>query len=307
MSESIPSVVCLVGPTGAGKTAAALHLARQFGAGVINADSRQVYSDFPIITAQPSPEEQSVCPHLLYGFLDTRSRISAGIWADKAAEAIFGMHQAGMLPLLVGGTGMYLRALLEGIVDIPAIPRELHESLQQECAVLGPAALHARLATVDPAYAARIHPHDRQRVTRALEVHAHTGRTFSAWHDETMPRHDFRVLRIGFDMTLDQLTPRLGLRIDQMLAAGAVEEARAARLKCDDPAAPGWSGIGCAELYQYLTGRIALADACDLWLKNTRAYAKRQLTWFRADAAIHWHTPSDIKGMTQRVARFLSR
>lgn len=306
MKKELPAVVCLVGPTGAGKTAAALHLAGLYQGSVINADSRQVYRDFPIITAQPSLEEQARCQHLLYGFLDTQARMSAGVWADLASNAALELLASERLPLFVGGTGMYVRALFDGIASIPAIPRDIHDRWQSECESVGPGGLHGRLAVIDPEYAARIHPNDRQRVTRALEVYEHTGRTFTDWHRVAMPAPRFRALRIGMDMTLQGLTPRLAHRIDLMLEAGALDEARAARLQCDDPAAPGWSGIGCAEAHAYLAGALDFEAMKVLWLRNTRAYAKRQLTWFRADSRIFWHHPDDIDGMARRVALFLA-
>lgn len=308
-------VICLVGPTGAGKTAAALHLARTFGGGVVNADSRQVYRDFPVITAQPSPEERAVCPHLLYGFLPCTEKISAGVWTDKATAAIETLRRDdlrrdesrrdGLLPLLVGGTGLYLKTLLDGIADIPRVDPAIGARLERQCDELGAPALHARLAAIDPEYAARIHPNDRQRTVRALEVHEGTGRTLSWWHARPVPPPRFAALRLGMDMSLDELTPRLDRRIDLMLEAGALDEARAARALCDDPAAPGWSGIGCAELYRHLTGELTLAEARLLWLRNTRAYAKRQLTWFRADRRIRWVRPDDLDAMAALAAAFL--
>lgn len=303
--ENPPKVLCLVGPTGAGKTAAALHLAEQFEGLVINADSRQVYRDVPIITAQPNAEERAACPHHLYGFLGMNQAISAGIWTELAAGQVYHHASQGAVPMLVGGTGMYVKSLLEGIVNIPPIPTDIHDDLQEECARKGSVFLHNRLVEVDPVYAARIHPNDRQRITRALEVFAFTGKAFSAWHTDTKPLYPMKALKIGFAMTLDQLQPRLGLRIDQMLAAGALDEVHDAWAKCSDAKAAGWTGIGCAELLSYIQGRYSLNVACDMWLRNTRAYAKRQLTWFNADKEIHWFHPQDVHGMADLVEAFL--
>lgn len=304
--SSIP-VVCLVGPTGAGKTAASLHLARRFTGGVINLDSRQVYRDFPIITAQPSAEEQACCPHRGYGFLPTEEKISAGRFLDMAHEAVAQTRAEGRLPLLVGGTGLYLRALLDGLADIPQVDPELMQRYEAECDRIGPEALHARLALTDPQYAARIHPHDRQRICRALEVYEGTGKTFSWWHAQPVAASPYRSLRIGIRTDLAALTPKLGIRIDQMLEQGALEEARAAKTRCENPQAPGWSGIGCAELYRHLTGELSLEECKTLWLKNTRAYAKRQLTWFRRDGAVHWVEGTDFAAMDALVEAFLEQ
>lgn len=300
-------ILCLVGPTGAGKTAAALHIAQTFTGGVINADSRQVYRDVPIITAQPNAEEKHACSHTLYGFLAMEERISAGIWAEKACAKIATFADNQVLPMLVGGTGMYVKSLVQGIVAIPPIPTSVHEDVQLACAQQGTVALHEELSRIDSAYALKIHPHDTQRITRALEVFYHTGKPFSLWHEETKPCCPVRPLSIGFDMTLEALQPRLALRIEQMLAAGALEEAKKAKAICNNSKAPGWSGIGCAELFAYLEGHISLDEACSQWLRNTRAYAKRQLTWFRADKSIHWFAPDDIEGMTRCVRSFLQK
>lgn len=286
-------IIALAGPTGAGKTAAALTLARAFNGWVINADSRQIYRDFPLITAQPSPEERQVCPHLLYGTLQTHEACSAGRWEAAAAEAIRQCRDAGALPILVGGTGLYLRALLDGMVEIPPVPEAVRDALEQEYDTFGGDALYARLQSADPAYALRVHPRNRQRLIRALAVHAATGHSFSWWHAQTPPPPYPHVIRLGVALPLEYLTPRLFARIHAMLDAGAMDEARTAMDICPDPAAPGWSGIGCAELHEHLTGSLSLDETIELWFKNTRAYAKRQLTWFRADSRIRWFAPAD--------------
>ena len=258
MAAPLP-VICLAGPTGCGKTAAALALAEALDGEVINADSRQVYSDFPLITAQPSPAERACCPHHLYGFLPTERKISAGRWAGQAVAAARAVLARGHVPLLVGGTGLYFQALLHGIAEIPAVDPAVTAALTARLAAEGPAALHAELAAKDPAYAARIHPNDRQRIVRALEVLAATGHSFSWWHEHAMPAPPCAGPLLVLDMELDALTPRLARRIDLMLEQGALDEARAARQRCDDAAAPGWSGIGCAEVLAHLRGDLSLA------------------------------------------------
>ena len=281
-------VICLAGPTGSGKTALALALARELGGEIINADSRQVYADFPLITAQPSPEERASAPHHLYGFLPTEQKISAGRWADMAAAKAREVRVRGRVPLLVGGTGLYFQALLRGMAAIPAIPAEVTRRLCDRLAGAGPEALHAELARADPAYAARIHPRDRQRILRALEVLEGTGKPFSWWHENAMSAPLCAGPLFVLDAPLDWLAPRLARRLDAMLRAGAVAEARAALVRApgmaDGRRLPGWSGIGCAELLDHVEGRTSLEECRSRWLANTRAYAKRQLTWFRARA-----------------------
>lgn len=302
---TIPKVICLVGPTGSGKTAAALLLAEKLHGAVINADSRQVYADFPIITAQPNAAERASCPHHLYGFLSTEAKISAGQWVALAVQNIAALQAQGRVPILVGGTGLYFKALLEGIAEIPAVDVAIGERLTTECQRVGTRTLHERLAQVDADYAARIHYNDTQRILRALEVWEGTGKTFSWWHSHAMPSPLCHGLRLGLQWTLPNLTPRLVQRIELMLAEGAVEEARAAWAACPQADAAGWSGIGCREVLDYVQGRRSLQEACGLWAASTRAYAKRQLTWFRADKQLQWFAPHDVSALCAIAQKFI--
>jgi tRNA dimethylallyltransferase len=286
---------CIAGATGTGKSEVASALADVLPVGIINADSRQVYADFPLITAQPGRAEREGCPHRLYGFLPTREKLGAGAYARPAEECIGEERAAGRVPILVGGTGLYFRALLEGIAPIPGTPAEISARILERCRNEGSRKLHAQLEGLDPDYARKIHPHDRQRVCRALEVIEHTGMRFSWWHARPVPPKPFRALKIGLALPPPELEKRLERRIDGMLAGGAVEEARAALERCPDPHAPGWSGIGCAELFRHLSGELSLEQCRALWLKNTRAYAKRQNTWFSADKEIRFFRP-EAKG-----------
>lgn len=292
-----------MGPTGAGKTAAALALAASLPASVVNADSRQIYRDFPLITAQPLADERAVCPHLLYGFLPTEQKLGAGAYARMAAAEIDAVRQGGRLPVLVGGTGLYFKALLDGIAPIPEVPEAVSAVWRGRLDAEGSRALHALLSERDPDYAAKIHPNDRQRVTRALEVLDATGRTFTWWHTKGLPRSPYRACKVGIALSLAELEPLLAKRIESMLARGALEEARAAMAACDDPKAPGWSGIGCAEVYLHLSGVLGREECRAVWLKNTRAYAKRQLTWFRADREIRWFAPHEAEAVREYVLR----
>lgn len=295
-------VVCLVGATGTGKTAAALTLARQFPVSVINADSRQVYRDVPVITAQPDSAEQSQCPHLLYGGLGMDETISAGRFMEQAQKAVASCRAGGRLPVLVGGTGLYLRALAGGLADIPDVPAEVRKTVLQECAGHGAEALHARLAAVDPEYAARIHPRDRQRVCRALEVYQASGRPLSWWHAHRRSGQGLDLFIIGLRLPRPELHSRLARRIEVMLDMGAVREIENAWNGCPNPEAPGFSGIGCRELLAHLRGGNSLEETKDLWLFRTRAYAKRQETWFNNIPEVHW-VPAGDQNAVERLVK----
>ena len=301
-------LLLVAGPTGAGKSRAALALALEYNGAIINMDSRQIYRDFPIITAQPDAEEQRAAPHMLYGFLPCEAKMTAGVYAKLAAEAVAQCRAKGRLPILVGGTGLYIQALLAGIADIPAVPADISRYWQERLRVAGARELHRELARLDPDYAAKIHANDSQRITRALEVCTATGRAFSWWHKqpEAAPLASGTVLRLGVGLPLAELTLHLKERIGQMLASGAVEEARRALTHCRDPRAPGWSGIGCAELFSFVHGELGLEQTLDLWLRNTRAYAKRQMTWFKKDTNIHWFSPDDLGAILREAGRFLA-
>lgn len=300
-------VICICGPTGAGKTGASLAIARSVNGAVVNFDSRQVYADFPIITAQPSEAEQNVCPHLLYGFLSTSEQLSAPAWAEMAAREIAALHGRGMTPILVGGTGFYLQALLEPLASIPEISPEVRQAVLDRCRELGPQLLHRELEQFDPEAAARIHPNDTQRVTRALEVHKATGVCLTDWQAKPADNApDYKVLRLGVGLEIKELEPMLDARIGAMLDAGAMDEARAAWKRCPDREAPGWSGIGCAELLACLLGEMDLDEARKEWFRNTRAYAKRQITWFKRDKTIRWRRPGDVVEMAGEAAAFVS-
>ena len=330
-------LVCVAGATGTGKSAVALHLAQLFQGEIINADSRQVYTAFPLVAAIPPEQERALLPHHLYAFVAPEQSISAGLWAAKAKALIDDCHTRGKLPILVGGTGMYLRALFDPIAVIPAIPEAVKSRINQEYAAAGLESLYRCLCERDPAYAARIHSHDKQRIFRALEVSLHTGKAFSEWHAQSAAPLVAAGLCLGMDMDLAALTPRLTERVHTMLHLGAEDEVRRAFTEIaeqDKPLAclealtvfarherpgplpeptsgshrvlgPGWSSIGCRELLAYICGTVSRELAVQRWGANTRAYAKRQITWFRSDQRLEWFAPDDMVAITQRVACWL--
>lgn len=296
-----------MGPTASGKTAAILNFAKKIPLQVINADSRQLYEDFPIITAQPNKEERAQCPHELYGYLPTQEKSAAGTWARLANKHIKSTLEKSHIPALVGGTGLYFKALFDGMTDIPSIDIEFHKNILKRCEELGSDVLHEQLQKIDPDYAARIHPHDKQRIMRAIEVYESTGKTFTYWHTQTPEPDDYEVLYIGIGIDLKELTPIIQKRTQLMLDAGAIEEAERALIKCPDITSPGWTGIGCREIASYLQGNISKTECIHYWDKSTRAYAKRQWTWFRADKRIQWFLPNEREAYTRTVMEFLEK
>jgi tRNA dimethylallyltransferase len=302
-----PSIVCLLGPTGTGKTAAAIAISKRLDASVINFDSRQVYRDFPIITAQPDSDEKAACPHLLYGFLSTGEKMTAARFVELAMEAIEKVRAQGRLPILVGGTGLYLRSLISGIAPIPEIPNDIREKIFERVKSEGPQALHAELVRTDPVYATKIHPNDTQRNARAAEVFLATGKNMTWWHTESEHAPaPYDALKIGMKIVLNELEPHLGKRIDQMLERGALAEVRAAFENNSDPGAPGWTGIGCAELLAFMQNEMTADEARMKWIRNTRAYAKRQITWFQKETDIHWFAPGENESVADLVEQWLA-
>lgn len=279
-------VIAVVGPTGAGKSAMAVFLAREIHGVVVNADSRQTYRDFPIITAQPDARDAAAAPHRLYGFLPCEEKLGAGAYAALAKKEIADARKEDAIPIVTGGSGLYLQTLFGGIAFIPPVDPAAAEHWRRRCAEKGAPALHALLAASDPQTAARLHPNDSQRITRALEVLESSGKPLSHWHSLPVAPSPYRTLTLYVGLPLDALTPGLAARIDVMLENGAEEEARAAMNVCADPEAPGWSGIGCAELHAFLSGKISMDQCKEAWLHNTRAYAKRQTTWFKRDKSL---------------------
>ncbi len=303
-----PQIICIVGPTGTGKTQAAISLARRIGGQIVNCDSRQVYRDFPVITAQPTSKERAQCPHWLFGFLESQKKIDAGTFSSQACQVIDGVLAEQGMPILVGGTGLYLKSILFGLAQIPDIPEEIRDRVSQDYNRLGPERMHAWLKNVDPEASLRIHARDRQRVTRALEVYLATGKPLSEWQSRSrMAEPRFDACQIGLWTELERLTPGLESRIDRMLSGSALEEVRTAWSRCPDESAPGWSGIGCRELLQVHLGRLSLPEAREMWLKNTRAYAKRQMTWFKKHKGLMWFRPGQVDALKRMVDQWLEQ
>ncbi|SFP49402.1 tRNA (adenosine(37)-N6)-dimethylallyltransferase MiaA [Sphingomonas rubra] len=282
----LPRVALIAGPTASGKSAAALALAEASGGTVVNADASQVYADLRILSARPSIAEEARVPHRLFGHLDGAEHGTAARWAADAAAAIDAAHAANSLPILVGGTGLYLRTLLDGIAPVPAID----PAIRAEVRALPVAAAHKRLGTVDPAAAARLHPADTSRVARALEVALSTGRPLAAWQAD---RIGGIATRIALDAVVvlsdrDTLVARCDARLAEMFDGGAIEEVAALLARDLPPDAPVLRAIGVPEIAGYLAGEWTRDEALARARLATRRYAKRQVTWFRHQPPTSW-------------------
>ena len=276
--------VFLAGPTAGGKSALALELAERAGGVIINADSMQVYRELRVITARPSPEEEARAPHRLYGYRAASDVSSAATWSTDATAALTDAWAAGQLPIIVGGSGLYLRTLLYGIAPVPDIPAALRQEVRTRMAEEGPEALHRELTKLDPETAGRLKTGDRQRIARALEVALATGEPLSAWQ--------WRPLEGGILPEIDALTlvlapPRDVLyaccdrRLEHMITEGGLEEIRALLALNLAPEAPIQRALAVPEFSRHLAGELDYVEALTLAKTATRQYAKRQLTWFR--------------------------
>lgn len=284
----------IAGPTASGKSAFALKAAAEFGGVIINADSMQVYRDLDVITACPTAEEQAQAPHRLYRFLDGAEPCSAAFWAERAMAEIEDAWQSGKLPILVGGTGMYFKVLIDGIAKIPDIPVDVREAVRERCERDGSEVLHQQLAKVDPPLAARLAPGDSQRVSRAIEVYEATGVPLGEWQKNITPGPMQRSDREGL-IEKHVLMPervdlyrRCDLRFDLMMQQGALDEVRILIERGLPRTLPVMRALGVPSLSAFLRGESSLDEACEDAKMQTRRFAKRQLTWFRNQFS-HWN------------------
>jgi tRNA dimethylallyltransferase len=276
------AVLVIAGPTASGKSGLALAIAREFGGVVINADSMQIYDALPILTARPGPADLDRVPHRLYGILAPDDPCSAARWRDLAAAECRAAWAAGRLPIVVGGTGMYLGALMQGLSPIPDVPDATRAEARARLESLGNAAFHAALAEIDPTMAARLAIGDSQRMVRAWEVWAATGRSLAEW--QAMPREgglDAGWFTLALLPGRDALNAAAGARFQAMITAGAINEAAEFMARGLAPSLPVMKVLGLRELAAHAAGATDRATAVNDALAATRAYAKRQVTWIR--------------------------
>ena len=282
-AESASPVLVMAGPTASGKSALALAVAEAFEGTIINADSVQVYAELRILSNRPSVEDEARAPHRLFGTLAASDECSAARWCALALAEISAAHDGGRLPIIVGGTGLYLKALLEGLSPIPDVPAELRSRLKQRLCEEGSAALHAELARRDPAAAKRLKPKDSQRVVRALEVLDATGSSITEFqlHSKVAPPDHLRFMTILLQPPRVELYRRCDSRMAGMVEAGAIDEVGRLRAADLDPGLPIMKALGVVEFGSYLDGLAPLERALTEAQQATRRYAKRQTTWFR--------------------------
>ncbi len=297
-SLSDNKAVLIAGPTASGKSALALELAQKAGGVVINTDSMQVYRDLRVLTARPTRDEEAQVPHRLYGHVDASVNYSAGHYVRDAAEVLDDIRRLGRLPIFIGGTGLYFKALTSGLSAVPPVPDEVREAVRRRLDRDGVEALHAELVRRDPEAGARLNVRDRTRIARALEVIEATGRPLADWHAETtpplLPQGSYRALFIAPER--EALYGSIDARFDAMLSAGALDEVARLAARGLDPLLPAMKAHGVPALIRYLRGEITLEEAATIGKADTRHYAKRQFTWFR-------HQLPEFEWMTPEAAR----
>jgi tRNA dimethylallyltransferase len=277
------ALIVVAGPTASGKSDLALRIAEAECGVIINADSMQLYRDLPLLTARPTPEDEARAPHRLYGILDAADPASLGRWLELAAAAI-GEALADPRPaIVVGGTGLYLHALLHGLAPVPDIPSGMRTAARRRLAELGPAALHGELAALDPVMAARLRPTDRQRLLRAYEVVVATGRSLAAWQEAPPLCVNLPARRLGLALVPPRaaLYERIERRLREMVERGALQELKALHRRSLRADLPLLKAVAVPELLAHLSGRVDLDTALDRAVIQSRRHAKRQLTWLR--------------------------
>jgi tRNA dimethylallyltransferase len=299
-----PKAVLIAGPTASGKSAMAICIAQALDGVVINTDSMQVYGDLRIISARPGPEEEATVPHRLFGMVDGAVNFSVGAYVDAVRVVLAEVQEQGRLPVLVGGTGLYFKALTEGLSQIPPVSDAVREVVRARCDGRGTDELYRDLLAVDPVMAARLRPTDRLRIMRALEVQAQTGESLSVFQGQRQPGplDGLPLTRLFLTPERDLIRARIDSRFTAMMQAGALDEVAALRERRLDPMLPVMRAHGVPGLIAHLDGNLSLDEAIARGQADTRAYAKRQMTWFRHQMA-GWTAVdlSDVEILTNRI------
>jgi tRNA dimethylallyltransferase len=304
-------VVVIVGPTAVGKSRVAVEVAKVFETEVLTADSRQVYRGMDVGTDKPTPEERQAVPHRLIDLVDPDESFNAGMYRRRAIDEIERLYQDSRLPLVVGGTGLYVRMLLQGLCHAPEADPIMRAALKREAEDHGHDRLYARLVDVDPETAARLHPRDESKVIRALEVYQLSGRRMSAFQEEHgFAERPFSSLVIGLNRDRTALYRRIEERIDWQLAHGLIEETRQLLAQGYPRMSAAMKGLGYRQVAEHLAGESDAAEMVRRFKRDTRHFSKRQMTWFRKEPEIQWlmveesdsaqHTAAQVIGLVDR-------
>lgn len=289
-----PQLIVIVGPTGAGKTDLSIRIAAHYGAPILSTDSRQIYRGLPIGTAQPSAEQLRAAEHHFIASHDVTQEFNCGAYEAAALPLLEQLFREGRRVVAVGGSGLYVRALCEGMDDLPQADEALRGELVRRLETEGVEALAERLRELDPLYYEEVDRRNPARVLRAVEVCLQTGKPFSSQRTGVRKRRPFDIVKIGVTLPREELYARIDRRVDIMMEAGLEEEARRMlpyrRLNA-------LQTVGYRELFDYFDGTITRDEAVALIKRNSRRYAKRQLTWFRRDAEIRWFSPFDAEAV----------
>jgi len=303
-----PSVIIVSGPTCVGKTEVAIALTERLGGEIISADAMQVYRYMDIGTAKPNKEQMARVPHHLIDVLDPDEPFSAASFRTMAGSIIADLHEKGKAVFVVGGTGLYIKALTQGLFEIPGQDSAIRERLKAEANTSGLEAIYGRLKRADPEGAAKIHPKDTYRVIRALEIFELTGKPISEHHmTHEFSDKPYRVLKIGLFMDRQILYHRINERVEQMLSQGFLDEVKGLLERGYGPGLKSMQSIGYRHVLAFLLENVDWDETVRLFKRDTRRYAKRQFTWFRADPEIQWRQPEEVDFMGKEIDAFLTR
>jgi tRNA dimethylallyltransferase len=301
-----PKIIIICGPTGIGKTTVAIDLAQHFAGQIIGADSMQVYKYMDIGTAKPTAAERARVAHHMVDFVEPDEPFDAAQYAARAREKIVELDQQRITPFVVGGTGLYIKALLYGLFDEKVSDPEIRDRLKAEAGTHGIQFLHERLGRQDPETANRLHPNDTYRILRALEVIAATGQPISKHHkNHGFFDQPFESLKIGLEMDRTLLYERINRRVDTMISAGFLDEVKSLMARGYSADLKPMQSIGYRHMLDYIEGRLNWAECVRTMKRDHRRYAKRQLTWFGADPEIIWQEPGQVEEIRLLVAEFL--
>lgn len=302
-SSKTKTLIVIVGPTAIGKTSLAVGLAKKYDCEIISADSRQFFKEMSIGTAKPTPEEMEGVPHHFVDFISIKERYTAGQFEKDVLKKLDTLFQKNDLAIMVGGSGLYVNAVCNGIDEIPS-DLKIREELNKQLEEFGLAPLQEELAKVDPEIWKTINQKNPQRIVRALEVYRITGKPYSSFRKQAPKERYFNLIKIGLNTDREVVYDRINRRVDLMLEAGLLNEVKSLTPYSELNAL---NTVGYKEYFKYLNSEISLDEASELLKKNTRNFAKRQLTWFRKDKKTEWFSPNDLKGIEAFILDKLKR